>query len=149
MRFGRYTISSVIILSAWAVLAGLGCSSKSSPAVKSVVLTNSVTSKTVSNGAQQVSPGPAMTTFGAHDTIHAVIQVSGNSANPGVSADFIAVSAGGVQNHDISRVDGQLDKSHNQFDAKLSNSNPWPSGSYRVDIYLNDKLVKSLNYSVQ
>jgi hypothetical protein len=131
------------------LLAAVGCSGKTKPSIKSVVLTNSVTSKPTSSGDQQITAGPAMTTFGSHDTIHAVILISGNSANPSVSADFIAVSAGGVQNHDISRVDGQLDKSHNQYDAKLSNSNPWPSGSYRVDIYLNNNLVKSLNYSVQ
>lgn len=31
----------------------------------------------------------------------------------------------------------------------LSNDSPWPAGSYKVDIYLGEELVKTLEFSVQ
>lgn len=149
MMFTKPKQLIAVVLFGGFLIASVGCSGKTTPSIKSVVLTNSVTSRTASNGVQQVAAGPSMSTFGAHDTIHAVILVNGSSKNPDVRADFIAVSAGGVQNHDISQAEGHLDKDHNQYDAKLTNNQAWPSGSYRVDIYLNDKLSKSLSYSVQ
>ncbi len=36
----------------------------------------------------------------------------------------------------------------NQLSAHISLPNDWPVGSYKVDVYFNDNLIKTLNYEV-
>jgi hypothetical protein len=39
--------------------------------------------------------------------------------------------------------------SENIFTFNLSNTGPWPRGQYKVDIYLNDELNRTLEFEVQ
>ena len=143
----RYPLLLAMIVLAAA--AAIACSSKAKPSVKSVTLSASVTDKTLSSGDHQYTAGPATSTFKATDTINAVIEVGGTSSNPAVSVVFVAVAAGQVKNQDIDHVDKTLDSKHSQLYATLKPTSPFPVGTYRVDILINDHLEKSVEYRVQ
>lgn len=43
----------------------------------------------------------------------------------------------------------ELETGSGMINFQLSNSQPWPSGKYKVDLYLDDKLSKTVEFSVE
>ena len=65
-----------------------------------------------------------------------------------IKAVWVAVDAEGVEpNFEITQTDMQSGSSTLTF--RLSNDNLWPTGTYKVDLYLNDNLAQSLNFEVR
>jgi outer membrane usher protein FimD/PapC len=64
-----------------------------------------------------------------------------------VKAVWYTVDAAGAA---TKLVENEIVGSASPINFKASNSaGPWPSGNYRVEIYLNDKLNNTLDFAVQ
>jgi len=81
-----------------------------------------------------------------HD-FHATVKLNRIEGGLKVKLTWVVVDAGGNTN----RV---LDSSEftalaaNVVNGKVSLPNDWPTGKYRLDIYLNDKLAQSVDFDV-
>ncbi|MDP9074698.1 MAG: hypothetical protein M3N98_11080 [Actinomycetota bacterium] len=101
--------------------------------------------------AQDYQNGQAVnptTNFPPNSTFHAVIQVTGAVAGTKVKTSWTAVDANGQQNQliDEKEVDVSTD---GPIDAYLTLPRPWPTGQYKVDVYLNNTLDRSIPFNVQ
>jgi pectate lyase len=96
------------------------------------------------------------TTFGTGDTFHCVINVANAPEDTKVKAVWTAVDSKDAEGTEIK--DYKIDEA--EFATKdigsvvhvtLSppSSGVWPTGSYKVDIYLNGKLDRTLDFTVQ
>lgn len=87
------------------------------------------------------------TTFKPTDLkIHCVTKLN-RVATVTARSVWIAVDAGGVKNYKI--VEASLPKQLvDQLHFHASLPNPWPVGKYRIDIYVNGKLLGSKAYTV-
>jgi hypothetical protein len=129
----KRSIFGVLIL---LVLTGLACSFSASTAnIKEAKLAKD------SEGSQPT------TTFAQDEPFYAVVDLANAPDDTKVKAVWIAVEAEGVDPNttideaEVTSGDGQL-----TFD--LTNDKLWPVGKYKVDLYLNDKLDRSLEFAV-
>lgn len=89
------------------------------------------------------------TTFQPTDReIHLVVGVSNAPDGTKVTCGWYAVNAGGVTDHKVISTDITLNGSQSVADCKLTNASDWPSGTYKVELLLNDKLDRSIPYDV-
>ncbi len=87
--------------------------------------------------------------FSPNDTFYAIVELSNAPDDTVLKAVWIAVD---VPEVDPDFVIDEVDITTNGediFTFDLSNNDLWPSGSYKVDIYMNDKLERSLEFEVQ
>ena len=92
----------------------------------------------------------ATTTFAATDTFYSVVTLANAPDDTQVKAVWTAVSAAGVDpNKQLNET--PLTSGSALLNFKLSNQSPWPTGKYRVDLFLNDQKdpVKSLDFEVR
>jgi hypothetical protein len=105
----------------------------------------SVTLKRDENG----EPGEEVTSFKPTDHVmHFVIQFGSIQLNTKMSAELIAVDAGGSKNASVIKKDMDA-LAANTFTFTASLDKDWPTGQYKLDVYLADKLVKSQPFSVE
>lgn len=89
------------------------------------------------------------TTFSNDQTIYCIVDVSNAPDDTTLKAVWTAVAAEGVDpNFVIDEVEIKTDGG-NTFTFDLSNDSLWPNGSYKVEIYMNGTLEKTLDFSVQ
>jgi hypothetical protein len=94
-------------------------------------------------------PGEEVTSFKPEDHVmHFVIQFGSIQLNTKMSAELIAVDAGGNKNSSVIKKDMDA-LAANIFTFTASLDRDWPAGKYKLDVYLADKLVKSQPFSVQ
>jgi len=115
------------------------------PAVHSVQMAKKVT---VKDG--NVDSVEEASTFGPRDTVHAVVRVDRAAKGPTLRAVWTAVSVAGgrITNKEIDSSELTMDRAHNVADFTLLPSGAAPAGSYKVDIYLNNQLVKTAAFTV-
>jgi hypothetical protein len=90
------------------------------------------------------------TNFAASDRIiHCIAEL--NQAKAGTLVRFIwkTVSVGSSQNEAFKTVDYTTKAGESRVHGNLSLPNDWPRGTYKVEIYINNALAKSVNYSIQ
>lgn len=98
------------------------------------------------NGEQVTS------TFGADDIFYAVADLKNAPQGTLVKAVWTAVD---VQDTDegLEIQEQKLDITEESFSGaiyfQLSNDDRWPSGQYKVDLYLNETLAQSMEFSVE
>lgn len=86
--------------------------------------------------------------FAGEDTFYCIVDLANAPDDTVVKAVWTAVEVADndpnilLDEASITQGDGTL-----TFD--LTNSNPWPVGKYKVELYLNDKLDQTLEFSVQ
>jgi len=91
-------------------------------------------------------------TFSSTDVFYAVADLKNAPQGTVVMAKWIAVD---VENTDpeLEFQEQTIDITEEMFSGtiyfQLSNDDGWPSGTYRVDIYLNDALAQSLEFTVE
>jgi hypothetical protein len=61
---------------------------------------------------------------------------------------WIAVDAGGEKNFEIDHAEF-TSLAVNIVNGQIELPNDWPVGKYRLDIYLNDALAKSVDFAVE
>lgn len=89
-----------------------------------------------------------VTSYSPFDTFFAIIDLRNAPDTTKLKAVWTAVEIDGVQvNELIQETTGTMGSGLINFKLKLSE--PWPLGRYKVDIYLNDKLDKTLEFQVR
>ena len=95
------------------------------------------------------SGSPETTVFKQDDfTVYCLVKLANAPDTTVVKAVWIAVDVEGVEANTVideaSVTSGDADLT---FD--LANNQPWPVGKYKVDLYINDKFNRALEYQVK
>ena len=88
------------------------------------------------------------TVFTQNEIFYAIVEVLEPDENMTVESAWYAVQAEGVEPNyliDTAQISGAYDT----FTFNLSNDQLWPLGTYKVEIYLNGTLARTLEFSVQ
>ena len=120
--------------------------SNTTTATKTATTSGSITveSVTLLNGDEDT-----VTSFKPSDLTHkASIEFSETGAGK-VKGVFTAVNAGGQKNVKILEKEIELTSAMNTANFSMKLEQPFPVGDYKLDVYLNDKPVKTHNYKVQ
>jgi hypothetical protein len=114
------------------------------------VSTAHVTSAQLARGYSQGKAVDPTTAFRPSDrVIHLVVAVGNAPDDTKVGATWYAVDAGGSQNEKLDTASGTLHNGEDHVDLTLSNTSNWPRGSYKVDLMLDDKRDRTLNFEVR
>lgn len=87
------------------------------------------------------------TTFDPDDTFYLLVTLRNAPDDTRVKAVWVAANVPNVE-PDTAIQEYELVSRSGRLTFNLSNNNLWPEGAYKVDIYLNDKLDRSLDFSV-
>lgn len=89
-----------------------------------------------------------VTSFTQDAVLYAQVDLKNAPDDTVVKAVWIAVEAEGADpNYVINETEQTAGDSMMHF--KMSNTTPWPLGSYKVDIYLNGELNQTLEFTVE
>ena len=95
-------------------------------------------------------PGDEAETFSPSDhTVHCMIELDQAAEGTVIRFDWIGVDAGVFQNRSIKKLDYTTRALENKVNAHLTLPSDWPEGEYKVDVYLNDQLSRSITYKVE
>jgi hypothetical protein len=95
-------------------------------------------------------PGEETTSFAPGDRmIHCVIKL--NKAKKGTEVRFLwkIVDVQGSQNEDIKTIDYTTRSFENNVHSNLNLPKDWPTGKYRVEVYINGILDKTIDYTIE
>jgi hypothetical protein len=96
------------------------------------------------------SPGDETNLFGPGDrTIHCVAKLAAAKAGTKMKFSWFIVDAGGSKNEKIKDIDYTTRALENIVHGHLTLPQDWPSGKYKVEVFVNDKLEKTAQYSVK
>jgi len=138
-----FSFVSLVVLAAVAVA---GCNFS--------ISTANITQATLAKDVQgsTFEPVDPTSTFPADQpVIHLVVTVANAPSDTKVKTVWTAVDVGDAApaNTKIDEAEVTLDASGTaHFTLSLPNSGAWPVGKYKVDVYLNDKLDRTLEYAV-
>jgi len=133
----RLTLGVILVLFA---LGATACEFSTSTAH----ITQAVLARGYTNGAAV----DATNTFQPTDTVHGVVTLGNAPDDTKLKAVWTAVDAGDGQ-YKNTKIDEAELTTGGVADFTLSNTKPWPTGTYQVELYLNDTLVQTLPFSVQ
>jgi hypothetical protein len=147
---------SAILALAILLTVGLACSDSGETAATTSDNTTTVMKPESESGAVAVksvilknADDETVTSFKPSDLTHkASIEFSKMGAGK-VRGVFTAVNAGGEKNVKILEKEIELTSQMNTANFTMKLDQPFPAGDYKLDVYLNDKLVKTHNYKVQ
>ena len=92
--------------------------------------------------------GDTVTDFKPSDhVLHATVTLDHIETGLKVKLTWVAVEAGGETNTEIASYEFSA-LAGNVINGQASLPNDWPTGKYRLDVYLNDKLTQSANFNV-
>jgi hypothetical protein len=95
-------------------------------------------------------PGDEAESFSASDrTIHCIVELDHPAEGTAVKFDWIAVDAGELKDNSIKQLDYTTKALEKKIHAHLTSPRDWLEGDYKVDVYLNDQLAKSITYKVE
>jgi hypothetical protein len=95
-------------------------------------------------------PGDKASVFGENDrTIHCVTKL--NNPKPGTNMKFTwwVVEAAGAQNEKIRDIDFSTRALEDVVHGHLTPPNDWPPGKYKVEVYVNGNLERTVGYIVE
>lgn len=94
-------------------------------------------------------PGAKTESFVPSDrTIHCVAKLKEAKAGTQVKFSWFALTGSGAEKEKIKDVDYTTKEDENIVQSKLFLQKDWPAGKYRVDVYVNDKLEKTVPFSI-
>lgn len=110
----------------------------------------SVSTANIANAALSSDEAGAQraTTFGPDDVVYLTVGLANAPDDTKVKAVWTAVEAEGAAANTV-LDDAELTSGSATLTFDLRNDNPWPAGSYKVDLYLNDKLDRTLTFGVE
>jgi hypothetical protein len=95
-------------------------------------------------------PGEETETFSPSDhTVHCMITLDHAAEGTQIRFDWIGVDAGEFQNRSIKKLEYTTKALENKVHANVILPRDWPEGDYKVDVYLNDQLARSITYKVE
>lgn len=113
------------------------------------VITNAVMARAVSGNLEPID---VTNTFGPEQAVfHAVVTLSNAPADTTLKAKWIALDTGGIvaPNTLIGETEVSAQGSRNVDFTFKPNAGRLPQGNYQVDIYLNNKLERTLRFTVK
>lgn len=95
------------------------------------------------------SGSPAAVVFNQDDyTIYCIVELANAPADTVVKSVWIAANVEGVAPNTV--IDSvSLSSGDAELTFDLTNNMLWPVGRYKVELYINDKLDRTLEYQVQ
>lgn len=95
-------------------------------------------------------PGESATTFSASEhKVHVVITLNKAKAGTDVRAVWIAADVAGEKNRKLKQLDYTTNASETTISGYLRWPTDWPRGEYKVEIYINGALDKTINYTIE
>jgi len=95
-------------------------------------------------------PGEETNMFSPGDrTIHCVAKLAEAKAGTKMKFSWCIVDAGGSKNEKIKDIDYTTRALENIVHGHLTLPQDWPSGKYRVEVFVNGNLEKTARYSVK
>ena len=92
----------------------------------------------------------ATTVFSTTDrTIHCVVKLKDAKSGTKMKFSWWIVDAGGDKNEKIKEIDYTTKSLENVVHGHLTLPQDWPKGKYKVDVYVNGNVDKTINYSVE
>lgn len=90
------------------------------------------------------------TNFSRSDkTIHCYINWDNPKANTKIKFAYSVVDAGGAKNQKLKEFGLTTENElQNEAYGKLKPTKPLPAGNYKVDIYINDKLARTVPFTI-
>lgn len=147
--------SSAILALAILITVGLACSDSGETTTTTNSNTTTATKTEPASGATVKSvtlmnaDEEKVTSFMPSDlTQKAAIEFSETGAGKVIGV-FTAVNADGQKNVKMLEKEVELTSLMNTAKFTMRLPQPFPVGDYKLDVYLNDKLVKTHNYKVQ
>jgi hypothetical protein len=129
-----FILAAIVML----ILATLACSGSVSTAKIS-----SAKMSADSEGTQETN------VFSPDQTFYCIVETANAPEDTKLKAVWTAVEVEGEQ-PDLLIDQAELTAGNqNVFTFNLTNNGLWPAGKYKVDIYLNDKLDQTLDFTVQ
>ena len=94
--------------------------------------------------------GTATTTFSPNErTVHCVINLNKAKGGTRIRVVWVAEDVEGTTNKELKALDYTTKAFEKQIRGHLTWSDSWPTGTYRLEIYVNGALDKTLNYTIQ
>lgn len=88
------------------------------------------------------------TTFAPSDTFYCIVDLQNAPDDTVVKAAWTAVDVADTEaNTAIDET--ELTSGSGTLHFELANDNAWPAGTYKVDLYINDKLAQTVEFNVQ
>ena len=88
------------------------------------------------------------TTFAQDQTFYCIVKLANAPDDTKVKAEWIAVNIEGADPNTV--IDSaELVGGDQTLTFNLTNNGLWPTGTYKVNLYLNDTLERSLDFTVQ
>ena len=95
-------------------------------------------------------PGARSNKFEPNDrTIHCVVTLNEAKAGTDMKFSWWIVDADGTQNKKIKDIDYSTKTLENVIHGHLTLPQDWPKGKYKVQVYVNGDLDKTVNYTVE
>jgi hypothetical protein len=96
------------------------------------------------------APGAETASFGTDDrTIHCVVKLKEAKSGTKMRFSWWIVDADGSQNQKIKDIDYTTRSFENIVHGHLSLPRDWPKGKYKVEVYVNGELDRTINYTVE
>jgi hypothetical protein len=96
------------------------------------------------------SPGDETNSFEPADrTIHCVVNLKEAKSGTKMKFSWWIVDADGTQNEKIKDIDYSTKAFENVVHAHLTLPQDWPQGKYKVQVYINGELDKTVNYAIR
>lgn len=88
------------------------------------------------------------TVFFPEETFYVIAELANAPGDTNVKAVWVAVD---VDNVDFDTVidEAELETGDGRLTFDLANDELWPAGNYKVDLYINDVVVETLEFSVE
>jgi hypothetical protein len=99
------------------------------------------------NGSE--APGEETNSFSASDrTIHCVAKLAGAKSGTQMKFSWFIVDAGGSKNEKIRDIDYTTRGVENIVHGHLTLPRDWPTGKYKVEVFVNGNLEETARFSV-
>ena len=95
-------------------------------------------------------PGDQTESFSSSEhTVHVMVQLDHAEEGTIVKFDWIGVSAGAWEDESLKQLNYITKPLENKVHANLTLPRDWPEGDYKVDVYLNGQLARSIAYKIE
>ena len=96
------------------------------------------------------APGDETSSFSPDDrTIHCVVKLKKAQRGTAMKFSWWIVDADGSQNQKIKDIDYTTRTLENIVHGHLTLPQEWPSGKYKVQVFVNGDLDRTINYTIQ
>lgn len=95
-------------------------------------------------------PGETTTVFAPSErTVFCVISLNKAKGGTNVGVKWIAQDVQGAKDQELKSLEYTTKPFENKVNGHLTWSQDWPQGTYKLDVYINGELDKTITYTVQ